>query len=198
LKHFSPQLTWIPGNGKEINILENSIMGDPPLGSRQDLKQLKVWMRTQNLNSLLDISVWGNDEPKSWQNLEMANITPNLEEDRNTLKFCLQGKSSLKERKKDKRGWGTRFGIYTRVVGYQHLVSIPDVPPDPTIWRAIWTAKSIPNIDMFVWTMAHRGILTREKLIQIGWEGPHRCPLCLQEEETTDHMLLSCVYSKEV
>jgi hypothetical protein len=38
LKHFSPQLTWIPGNGKEINVWEDSIMGDPPLGSRQDLK----------------------------------------------------------------------------------------------------------------------------------------------------------------
>jgi hypothetical protein len=51
---------------------------------------------------------------------------------------------------------------------------------------------------MFVWTMAHRGILTGENLRRRGWEGPHRCPLCLQEEETTDHLLLSCVYSKEV
>jgi hypothetical protein len=46
--------------------------------------------------------------------------------------------------------------------------------------------------------MAHRGILTGENLRRRGWEGPHRCPLCLQEEETTDHLLLSCVYSKEV
>jgi len=139
-------------------------MGDPPLGSRQDLKQLKLWMKIQNLNSLWDISVWGNDEPKAWQNWGMANIPPNLEEDWNTLKFCLQGKSPLKERKKDKRGWGTRSRIYTTTTGYQHIVSVPNVPPNPTIWRAIWTAKSIPKIDMFVWTMAHRGILTGENL----------------------------------
>jgi hypothetical protein len=198
MKHFSPHLTWIPGNGKEISVWEDSIMGEPPLGSRQDLNCLKDWMKTQNLNNLWDISVWGNDEHKSWLNWEIANRPPDLEEEWNTLKLCLQGKTPLKERKKDKRGWGAQSGIYTTTTGYHHIVTIPNVPPDPTIWRAIWTAKSIPKIDMFVWTMAHRGILTGENLRRRGWEGPHRCPLCLQEEETTDHLLLSCDYSKEV
>jgi hypothetical protein len=94
---------------------------------------------------------------------------------------------------------GSNFsGFYTTAAGYQHTTVVPHVPPDPTIWKAIWTSKSIPKIDMFVWTMAHRGILTGENLRRRGWEGPHRCPLCSQEEETTDHLLLSCVYSKEV
>jgi len=51
---------------------------------------------------------------------------------------------------------------------------------------------------MFVWTMENRSILTGENLRKKGWEGPHRCPLCLQEEETTNYLLLSCNYSKEV
>jgi hypothetical protein len=46
--------------------------------------------------------------------------------------------------------------------------------------------------------LAHRGILTGENLKRRRWEGPHRCPLCTQEEETIDHLLLSCTYSKEV
>jgi len=29
-------------------------------------------------------------------------------------------------------------------------------------------------------------------------EGPTRCPLCKNEEETTDHILLGCPFSKEV
>jgi len=62
----------------------------------------------------------------------------------------LQGKSPLKERKKDKRGWGALSGVYIIAAGYKHAVTAPRVPPDPTIWKAIWTPKSIPKIDMFV------------------------------------------------
>jgi hypothetical protein len=35
LNHFKPHLTWILGNGKEIKVWEESIMGDPPLDSKQ-------------------------------------------------------------------------------------------------------------------------------------------------------------------
>jgi hypothetical protein len=114
------------------------------------------------------------------------------------LKYWLQGKTPLKKRKKDKRGWGSFSGLYTTAAGYQHIATVPHVPPDPEIWKVFWSSKSIPKIDMYVWTMAHRGILTGGNLRRRGWEGPSRCPLCCQEEETTDHLLLSYTYSKEV
>jgi hypothetical protein len=155
-------------------------------------------MRIHNLNSIWDISVWGNDERKTWLRWETANLPPKLEEEWNTMKNYLQGKSPLKKGKKDKRGWGTLFEIYTTVVGYQHTTIVPHIPPDPTIWKAIWTSKSIPKIDIFVWTMAHKGILTGEKLRRRGWEGPYGCPLSFQEQETIDHLLLNYVFSKEV
>jgi hypothetical protein len=173
-------------------------MGDQPLDSKQGLDRLKEWMRLQNLHSMWDISRWENDESHSWLRWEIANLPPELEEEWNMLKYWLQGKSPLKKRKKDKRGWGPFSGLYTTVAGYQHIAAVPHVPPDPTIWKSIWSSKSIPKIDMYVWTTAHRGILTGENLRRRGWEGPSRCPLCCQEEETTDHLLLSCTYSKEV
>jgi len=88
----------------------------------------------------------------------------------------LKGKSPLKEGKKDKRGWGVSSGVYSTTIGYHHTTAVPHVPPDP----AIWTYKSIPKIDLFVWTLAHRGILTGENLRRRDWEGPHKCPLCTQ------------------
>jgi len=84
-------------------------------------------------------------------------------------------KSLIKERKKDKRGWGSLSGKYTTTTGYKSFTTVPHVPPDPIIW------KSIPKIDMFVWTLAHKSILTGENLRRRGWEGPSRCPLCIQE-----------------
>ena len=87
---------------------------------------------------------------------------------------------------------------YTIAAGYHLTNTHPNVPPNPTIWKAIWTSKSIPNIDMFIWNLAHRRILMGENLRRRGWEGPNRCPLYRQGEETTDHLLLNCSYSKEV
>jgi len=51
---------------------------------------------------------------------------------------------------------------------------------------------------MFIWTLAHKSILTGENLRRRGWEGPYRCPLCLHTEETIDHLLINCDFSKEI
>ena len=80
---------------KEISVWEDSIMGDPPLGSKQGLNRIKEWMRLQNLHNMWDISSWENDESHSWLSWEIANITLELEEEWNMLKYWLQGKSLL-------------------------------------------------------------------------------------------------------
>jgi hypothetical protein len=109
-----------------------------------------------------------------------------------------EGKSPLKASAKDKRGWGIATITYSTTTGYKALQAIPHTPPDPTLWKTIWSHNLIPKIDIFTWTMSHKSILTSEKLRRRGWKGPSRCPLCISEEETTDHLLLSCPYSKEV
>jgi hypothetical protein len=110
----------------------------------------------------------------------------------------LQGKSPLKASAKDKRGWGTTIETYSITTGYRALQEIPHVPPDPTPWKNIWSHKLIPKMDMFTWTMAHKIILTSENLRRRGWKGPSKCSLCRSKEETTDHFLLTCPYTKEV
>jgi hypothetical protein len=192
LKLFRPHLTCIPGNGKEIKVWEDSILGDPTLSSMEGLDRLKDWMRNQNLNNMWDISIWKEDEDNSWLKWESTNIPPKLEGEWNTLMYFLQWKSPLKNSKKDKRYWGALSGAYTIATGYKNLTEVPHVPLDPTIWRTIWTSKSIPKIDMFLWTLAHTGILIGENLRRRGWEGLHKCPLYSQEEEISDHLLLQC------
>jgi hypothetical protein len=155
-------------------------------------------MQLQNSRSLWDISSWGNDENHSWLCWGIASLPPDLEEEWNILKSWLQGKSPLQKGEKDKRGWGHCSGMYTTAAGYLHITSVPHVPPDPTIWKEVWKTKSIPKIDMFTWTLAHKGILTGKNLRRRGWEGPSRCPFCSQEEETIDHLLLGFPYAREV
>jgi hypothetical protein len=41
MRLFKPNLTWIPGNGKNIDIRDESVLGDPPLSSIEGTTQLK-------------------------------------------------------------------------------------------------------------------------------------------------------------
>jgi hypothetical protein len=173
-------------------------MGDTPLELRQDLTWLRKWMETQRLTSLWDISIWGNDQHRMWLGWGIGNYPPELVEEWEALKLCLQGKSPLKKRGKDKRGWGGNSGAYTTATRYHLIKALPTVPPNPGIWKAIWSSKTIPKIDMFTWTLAHKSILTVENLRKRGWEGPYRCPLCCHSEETIDHLLINCDFPKEV
>jgi ribonuclease HI/exonuclease III len=195
---FTPHLTWIPKSGKKIRIWTDSIMGDPPLEQHQDLQDLKRWMDSQNLSTLSDISDWEEERPHLWQKWDAPNRPANLEKQWAALKKLLQGKAPLKKAGKDERGWGSKAQAYTTAEGYQLLNSVPTALPNPALWKAVWNYRSLPKVDLFIWTLAHKSIPTGENLKRRGWEGPFRCPLCRQEEETTDHLLLNCNYSKEV
>jgi hypothetical protein len=195
---FTPHLTWIPKSGKKIRIWTDSIMGDPPLEQHQDLQDLKRWMDSQNLSTLSDISDWEEERPHLWQRWDAPNRPANLEIQWAALKKLLQRKDPLKKAGKDERGWGSKAQAYTTAEGYQLLNSVSTALPNPTLWKAVWNYRSLPKVDLFIWTLAHKSIPTGENLKRRGWEGPFRCPLFRQEEETTDHLLLNCNYSKEV
>jgi len=57
-------LTWIPGNGENILIWENSILGEPPLDSIPSTTNIKDFLHAQHLLTIWDISKWHSDETK--------------------------------------------------------------------------------------------------------------------------------------
>jgi hypothetical protein len=75
---------------------------------------------------------------------------------------------------------------------------VPHAPPNPVFWKGVWKIKSLPKVDMFVWTLSHGSILTRENLKKRGLAGPSNFPLCISSKETYDHLFLGCPFEKEV
>ena len=110
----------------------------------------------------------------------------------------LQGKMPISARTRDKHGWGSCSGIYTAAEGYAAILAIPWASPNPAPWKSLWKFPSIPKIDVFIWTVLHNGILTADNLRKKGWALPSRCPLCTCAEETVDHLLLFCDFTKDV
>ena len=48
-----------------------------------------------------------------------------------------------------------------------------------------------------MWLVAHNRCWTADRLAKNGLAHPEKCPLCDQEEETINHLLLSCVFARQ-
>eukprot|EP00253_Pinus_taeda_P026904 PITA_26904 len=197
-EQFSQHLYWIPGNGRKINMWEDSILGDQPMKLVNGLTNIKDWLQSRNLHSLWDISNWKEALDRSWDGWNLGEVPIPLQGEASLLLDFLQGKSPSKANAKDKRGWGSISGQYTVAEGYKRIMAAPHVPPNPAKWKFIWDYPALPKIDFFCWTVAHHSILTSDNLRRRGMEGPSRCPLCKSDEETSNHLLLQCPFAKEV
>ena len=191
---FKNKLYWIPGNGKSINVWEDSILGDSPIGSNMEVSNIQRWLLDKGTTTLWDLSSW---EGNYWTGWDLGTFPPELNSEADALIVLLQGKSPLKKVSNDRRGWGIS-GSYTTSEGYKDIQAIPYAAPNPTIWKFIWTNPFIPKIDIFCWSLAQKSILIGDNLKKRGMEGPSRCPLCKLHEETVDHIMLDCPFAKEV
>lgn len=55
---FKRNLYWIPGNGKKIQVWEDSILGETPLGKCMEVDNIKCWLVDKGATSLWDLSAW--------------------------------------------------------------------------------------------------------------------------------------------
>lgn len=62
----------------------------------------------------------------------------------------------------------------------------------------IWDSKAPTRCKFFVWLVCRRRCWTADRLQRRGLDHTARCPLCDQEQETIDHLLLGCVMAREV
>jgi len=49
-----------------------------------------------------------------------------------------------------------------------------------------------------LWTAAHKRCWTADRLARKGLQHPAACPLCDQAQETIDHLLVSCVFARQL
>jgi hypothetical protein len=64
--------------------------------------------------------------------------------------------------------------------------------------KKLLETKASGKCRFFAWQVLHWKIWTSEWLLCHGLPNSGPCILCAQEDETVDHLLLTCVYSREV
>jgi hypothetical protein len=61
----------------------------------------------------------------------------------------------------------------------------------------VWQTWALVKCKFFMWLVAQRRCCTSDSLARRGMDHPEKCLLCDQEEETIDHIMLSCVFSRQ-
>eukprot|EP00253_Pinus_taeda_P015937 PITA_15937 len=94
--------------------------------------------------------------------------------------------------------WGkSTKGSFTVKEAY-YLADQQEVTEGNQDWKVIWGKNWWPKITLFAWLVAKDKILTWDKLQKKGFSGPSRCYLCNREAETQDHLLIKCVYARNL
>jgi hypothetical protein len=89
----------------------------------------------------------------------------------------------------------TADGVYTCKSTYEayFLGSIHFAP-----WKRIWKCWAPLRCKFFIWLAINNRCWTADRLAKRGLQHTVICPLCDQREESIQHILISCVFSRQV
>jgi hypothetical protein len=65
------------------------------------------------------------------------------------------------------------------------------------LWEKIWKSWAPPKCRFFMWLVAHNKCWTADRLARRGLPRPECCPLCDQDDETINYLLVGCVFARE-
>jgi hypothetical protein len=188
-------LSWSPGNGKNIKLATDRIHGSAPLEHEASLLLILSWLSNQGKHSLYDISTWNRTTGK-WLSWDLGNPPTNIQPISHLLISRLKGCAPISLNTKDSHCWNAQH--YSVKQGFISLLNDTQLPPKASHWKNIWNNDGLPKINTFCWTLLHRKILTGENLSKRGIHGPFRCALCKKESDTIQHIFLECSYVHRV
>lgn len=136
--HISKSL----GNGKEIKIWTNRIMGMKPRNLLQQFSTLKTWMEAKNLNSLYHISL---QDKNSWHDWKDLPLPINLRDKWADLKISLSGLAPTNKEACDRFIWDPSGGNFTVKDGYK-LLQASSTLGNWNLWTTVWKTECLPKV----------------------------------------------------
>lgn len=110
-----------------------------------------------------------------WEKLEVIQLSP-LESDRLIWKWSENGAYTALS------AYRAYFTRMTALVGAKHL----------------WKSAVPPKVNFFFWLALHGCLWTAERRMRHNLQQDAACVICDQHDETTDHLLASCVFVRKV
>jgi exonuclease III len=190
---------WEVRNGKSALFWQDSWQQLPPLEDMESLQPLKLSLQQNIFNNVQDFWL-PSQERQPWRQWKASATDLNIREtlDLSPWQECLQARKIPTREGPDILRWGhTSSGSFSVKEAYYLQGTTPGQATDE-IWGKIWQPFIWPKISFFLWLTAQNRILTWDNLMKKGFTGPSRCTLCMQSEETMEHLLNTCQYSQQI
>lgn len=101
----------------------------------------------------------------------------------------------LQQEVPDQHCWRfTRCGLYSCKSYEAFFIGVIRFAP----WKRIWKTWAPLRCKLFIWLAINNRCWTADRLAKRGLPHPAACPLCDQVEESIQHILVSCVFSRQV
>ncbi|RVW62551.1 putative ribonuclease H protein [Vitis vinifera] len=160
----SNRLVFIVGNGRRVRFWRDKWCGDSPLCSSFP----SLFALTNDKEESV-ANVWDSLAEGGWGDGILALVIEDVE-DRVSWTKTKSGKFSVKS-----------LYLAIEAGGSARFPS-----------SLIWNVNVQPKISFFAWEATWGKALTLDKMQKRGWALANRCFLCLENEETIEHLLLHC------
>ena len=177
------------GNGKRVRLWKDTWCGNTPLceayPSLFDLAVSKDARVADCWDSMGEVGGWNPRFLRPFNDWEVEEVE--------RLLLIIQGKR-LNADLEDRMVWNeTKDGIFSVKSCFNSLDHSSAVPFP---WRIIWSTFVPTKVGFFAWEASWGKVLTQDQLKRRGWNLANRCPLCCDEEETINHILIHCSKAK--
>eukprot|EP00253_Pinus_taeda_P021341 PITA_21341 len=188
---FQDHSFWEIRNGTQALFWEDAWQQSPKLDTPtlQPLKQLN-----QNEGHFRVNHYWNpSSEDSEWREWKVFNPAHN-EVPRDAIQVLNQKILKRKIRiaaENDKLSWGPKGNGEFSLKEARSIIEREEQPNIVPWADKVWDNFQWPKIRTFLWLLMQKKTLTWENLLRKGFRGPSRCPMCLQEEETMNHLFNS-------
>jgi exonuclease III len=190
---------WEVRSGEDALFWKDSWQQLPPLEDMESLNPYKLRLQQNISNKVKDFWI-PTQEGQPWRQWKTNLIDLQFREniDLKPWQECLQSRKIPTRDGPDILRWGhSTSGTFSVKEAYYLQENLPGQGPD-SIWSKVWQPFIWPKVSFFLWLTAQNRILTWDNLMKRGFTGPSRCSLCMQNEETMEHLLNTCHYSQQI
>jgi ribonuclease HI len=190
---------WELRDGGSALFWEDSWQQLKPLGTIEELAGLKDALNRNALPTVKELWM-PQTMPHRWRKWKTTHQELGIPETVNLQGWHAQANSRkiLSQEGPDILRWGyTTAGTFTLKEAYALHTNQPNPNREP-VWTKIWNPALWPKISTFLWLIVHNKALTWDNLRKRGFIGPSICVLCLQQEESKEHLFNTCSYSQQI
>jgi hypothetical protein len=192
-------LAWKIGNGNQAILVK-----DPFIGDNSSFKLSTPLIQSLNTKGIYSISQDVDpitlNNTQYWLNSNHLNLTGDMSIKWNNYIKVLKSSGVSLNQSNDKIvwSWNRACGSVSTNLAYQFIVINSHNGDYKWSFKPIWKVKIPRKIICFMWLCLKYSILIGENYKKRGDIGLVVCSLCLQDDETIEHLIIHCEVTQNI